>query len=231
MAFYLNLDPSWVSAISNTVIALGSVGSLYWARQNFKIKFLKDNNEHSDNLEKEQDPYHDHNHKPNPFFSVDRFSLFRRSSMRKVSKKARSLSKRMKNDRFDPTLIFFIGRGGAIFGSLISYNLGNKPILCVDRQYIKHEVLSIIPIANMNIPTEYLERILIVAGEAHTGDTIEYFIKQFQALNISDIRTCVYYKQNCCKLNIDYIGRQGHDTVLMPWQDADFKRESMIKLE
>ena len=60
MAFYLNLDPSWVSAISNTVIALGSVGSLYWARQNFKIKFLKDNNEHSDNLEKEQDPYHDH---------------------------------------------------------------------------------------------------------------------------------------------------------------------------
>lgn len=166
-----------------------------------------------------------------PLFSWFNLHFFRRSSMKRVSKEARRLAKMMEDDKFIPTLIFFIGRGGSIFGSLISYNLKNKPIFCVDRKYIGKKVISIFPINNINIPEEFLSKILIVAGEVHTGGTIEYYIEQFKAINSqSIIKTCVFFKQTSCKLNIDYIGRQGHDSVLMPWQDADFIRESTINL-
>ena len=135
----------------------------------------------------------------------------------------------MEKEQFFPTLIFFIGRGGAIFGSLISYNLKNKPIYCVDRKYDSDKVTTIFPIDN-NIPREFLESVLIVAGEAHSGDTINYIKKQFEALNSeSTIKTCVFFKQKNCNQEIDYVGWEKENSVLMPWQNADFIREQSHK--
>lgn len=209
------IGPDWTSAIAAIVSAFaGVIGALVSIENNIIV--VKGNKKQG--------------HKP--LFSWSNLTFWRRSSMRRVSKEARRLSKIMKEDEFFPTLIFFIGRGGAIFGSLISYNLANKPIYCVDRKYLdNNKVTSIFPI-DKNIPKEFLTSILIVAGEAHTGSTINYFKEQFESLyKEAIIKTCAFYKQKSCKLVIDYIGRQGKDSILMPWQDADFIRESTINLD
>ena len=209
------IGPEWIAAIAAMLTALAAIIGAIVKVGNLIIVVRKGKKKQV--------------HKP--LFSWFNLHFFRRSSMKRVSKEARRLAKMMEDDKFIPTLIFFIGRGGSIFGSLISYNLKNKPIFCVDRTYVGNKVTSIFPINNINIPEEFLSKILIVAGEVHTGGTIEYFIEQFKAINSqSIIKTCVFFKQTSCKLNIDYIGRQGHDSVLMPWQDADFIRESTINL-
>lgn len=41
----------------------------------------------------------------------------------------------MKKDKFDPTLIFCVGRGGAILGGLIAGALGNKPLIAINIKY------------------------------------------------------------------------------------------------
>ena len=158
--------------------------------------------------------------------------LFRRSTMKGVFKVAKRLSQEMKDEKYIPTLIAFIGRGGSIFGSLISYNLNNVPVFCVDRKYEENKVYPIFPITDIDIPQEYLQRVLIVAGEVHTGNTIDAYIEQFKTLNDqSDIRTCTFFKQKNCKKFINYVGIEEKDSILMPWQDKDFIRESTINLD
>ena len=43
--------------------------------------------------------------------------------------------KKLASDGYLPSVIFGIGRGGAIFGSMISGAMGHRPLIVIDRKY------------------------------------------------------------------------------------------------
>lgn len=161
------------------------------------------------------------------------FSIYKRSSMEQVKNSAEQIAILLENDKFYPTIIIGIGRGGAIFGSLISYYIHYSPIFCIDREYNwdtgKRNVNAFF---DFNIPNKYLKRVLLVAGETHSGNTMDYFFKYLKnTLKAEEIKTCSYYLQSVCTFNIDFFGIIGEDASLMPWQNADFIRDSLNKKE
>lgn len=161
------------------------------------------------------------------------FSIYKRSSMEEVKNKAELISNELEKEKYYPTIIIGIGRGGAIFSSLLSYYVHYSPIFCIDRIYNwetgKRDVKAFF---NFTIPSEHLKRVLIVAGETHSGDTMNYFFEYLKnTLKADEIKTCSYYMQSVCTFNVDYVGIIGEDTSLMPWQNADFIRDSLNREE
>lgn len=165
-----------------------------------------------------------------PFFALFGKSFFRGYSMKAAMKSAKEISDDIKNGEFRPSIIIGIGRGGAIFGSLISYNLFHLPIFIIDRKYDwltsnKRRLDEVL--FDFEVPPQFLSRVLLVAGEAHSGGTLETFSNYLIAMGASEIKTCVFYKQEGCTVTIDYIGAHRQDIPLMPWQDEKYIRDSI----
>ena len=152
----------------------------------------------------------------------------KRYSMRVVKKAAIDVVKQIKDSQFVPSIIIGIGRGGGIFGSFISYKLYHLPVFVVDREYDwktrkrKQNILF-----DFEIPAFYMDKILLVAGEAHTGETITCFENYLRKNGAGVIKTCVFYKQTICSVKIDYFSKDGDNVSLMPWQDKDYIRDSI----
>ena len=157
--------------------------------------------------------------------------VFKRLKMREATEKAEDIAQRIINSEESPTIIVGIGRGGAIFGSFISYHLHNTPILCIDREYDYQESRKAYPLFDFDFPSYLKKRVLLVAGEIHTSGTMEKFRNHLLKKGAQEIKTCVFYKQNSCPMNIDYVGRTGEEAILMPWQDADSIRDSLNSSE
>lgn len=166
-----------------------------------------------------------------PKFSLGNTLFYRRLTMKKALKSAKKVAKEIEASKFNPTIIIGIGRGGSIFGSLISYNLHHTPIFNIDRQYKWIEKRYDKMLFAFNIPFHLTRRVLLVAGEAHTGATIEVFTKYLKSIGAREIKTCVFYKQTVCTKEIDFYGEEGENTNLMPWQDAEFIRDSLSKAQ
>lgn len=225
------ISTEWISALSSAVVALAAVVALFINKRQFVIVSF-DNHKAKGNagVQNAGRVKKDSNGKK-PWFTLLNFKIFRRSSMRRVFREAKNLANQMTHDDFVPTLIIFIGRGGSIFGSLISYNLKNAPIFCVDRKYewgtTKRKVESVF---NIEIPPSFLKKVLLVAGEAHSGGTMCYFCNKVKEMNPdAEIKTCVFYMEDVCQMKIDYVGLRGRDHVLLPWQDASFIRDSLTR--
>lgn len=164
-----------------------------------------------------------------PFLTINGKSLFRQFTWSRAFKTAENIAHRLTNDDsndfYNPTLIVGIGRGGAVYGSLISYQLGELPILALERQY-KHledgrETKKVYPI---RIPKAFLKRVLLVAGESHTKETLKYFTNMLKGMGAGEIRNCVFYKQllpedqMASDVKIHYFGVSKKKDYLMPWQ-------------
>ena len=164
-----------------------------------------------------------------PFITINGKSLFRQFTWSKAFETAKDIAHRLtnedSNDFYNPTLIVGIGRGGAVYGSLISYQLGELPILALERQY-KHledgrETKNVYPI---RIPKAFLKRVLLVAGESHTKETLKYFTNMLKGMGAGEIRNCVFYKQLLPEdqmapdVKIHYYGVSRKKDYLMPWQ-------------
>lgn len=164
-----------------------------------------------------------------PFLTINGKALFRQFTWNKALKTADAISKKLldvnSRDFYDPTLIVGIGRGGAVYGSLISYQLGELPILALDRTY-RHledgrETKAMYP---FRIPKAYLKRVLLVAGESHTKKTMKIFTDKLKELGAGEIRNCVFYKQTlpesqmASDVEIHYFGVSRKKDYLMPWQ-------------
>lgn len=167
--------------------------------------------------------------KKNPIISLIRgYGLFRqfnwKTAIEEANKIAKELTEGKKN--YDPTMIVCIGRGGAIFGSLLSYSLSELPILALDRSYTHddNDLRMEKPMYPFRIPKAYLKRVLLVAGESHTQKTLLIFNEKLKAMGAGEIRNCVFYKQimdpSQCAENvvIHYYGVEDHEDYLMPWQ-------------
>ena len=127
-----------------------------------------------------------------------------------------------------PTFIFGIGRGGATYGSILSYLMGEKPMIALDRLYDQDEQnqrqVKRFPV---NIPASWLKNVLLVAGEYHSGDTMLQFKEWLESIGAEKVHTCVLYFQ------IGYPGQKGKpeyygigkkNDCLLPWQKIDYLR-------
>ena len=129
------------------------------------------------------------------------------------------------NDRYTPSLVFGIGRGGAIYGSMISSCIGRSPVLVIDRIYTKrldNNKRSDSMLFRPKIPSYYLSKVLLVAGDANTGGTMELYEQYLNKLGAKEIKKAVFLKTDACKEIIHYVGRHTdkYDTLKdkLPWR-------------
>ncbi len=153
------------------------------------------------------------------WFVYEKYFPFRRLSWKLAQKAANNVANKMVVDNYMPSLIFGIGRGGAIFGALISGCFGHRPLVVLDRRYNWSERGRIDDVIfPMRIPSEYLKSVLLVAGEAHSGGTMNRYFDYLKALGADEIRRAVLYLEDGCVVRIDYHGIKGtKKNILMPW--------------
>ena len=130
---------------------------------------------------------------------------------------------------YKPTIIVCIGRGGAIYGSIISYFMGETPMLGLDRRYYYDEQNNRVEdwCHPIEIPKELLRRVLLVAGEYHSGKTMSRFKQRLTEIGAEEIRSCVFYYQTDLAEQIgtpDYFGISGKRDCIMPWQEKNYLR-------
>lgn len=168
--------------------------------------------------------------KKNPIASlIGGYSLFNQLNWDEAVKSAEDIAQKLLRgkDSYDPTIIVCIGRGGAIYGSLLSYSLSELPILALDRLYTFDDQNNRTqqPMYPFRIPKAFLKRVLLVAGESHTRKTLLIFNEKLKAMGAGEIRNCVFYNQimpatvDCADIEIRYSGVTGSKDYLMPWQN------------
>ncbi len=153
------------------------------------------------------------------FFYEKKFP-WKKVSWKRVERGAERICREMviKND-FKPSLIFGIGRGGSIFGSIISGCLGHCPQLVVDRKYTwsdKGRMEDLI--FRVNIPEKYLPNVLLVAGEAHSGRTMNLYYDYFKNMKAGQIKRAVFLFEKGCPTLIEFKGmKTTRKDLLLPW--------------
>lgn len=167
-----------------------------------------------------------------PAFSIFKIHFYARLKWSHAQKAARSIAGKILANKQSYDLIIGIGRGGAIFGSMLSYCLHQIPVISIDRVYNwdssgRSERMLIRPI----ISSEDYPRVLLVAGESHSGNTIYMFSEYFKEILGKSPDVCAFYKQDGCTIEIPYVGLEGKSFKLMPWQGNDHIRDSRSKHE
>lgn len=140
---------------------------------------------------------------------------------------------KMTGDDFSPTLIVGIGRGGSIMGAMISGALGHRPLIVVDRKYEWKEGRRIDDMVQ-RLPINYgLERVLLVAGEVHTGNTMRLYYDYFKGLGAKEIRRATLYYEKGSTEPVEYKSLVSTHTMLrMPWMFTKrYRRDSIGEQE
>ena len=162
-----------------------------------------------------------------PFLELcDRYFI-KKLPMKSAEKDAKILAERMKNDKYVPTIIVGIGRGGAIFGSFLSYNLSQVPIFVMDRAYSWQNKREDSVMFDFEIPPRFLDKVLLVSGEIHSGNTMNTFEDYLREMGAKEIRVSTFYLQNTSTYLPHYNLTKGTGIPFMPWQDRDYKRDSI----
>jgi len=143
----------------------------------------------------------------------------RKLSWKFAEKAAKKIAKEMTADNFSPTLIVGIGRGGAIMGALISGALGHRPLIVLDRKYLWKDGDRIEDIIfKINVPEDFLKKVLIVSGEVHSGNTMKVYCKYFRKLGSKLIRRATLCYERGATIGVEYKGLEtAKKNILMPW--------------
>lgn len=167
------------------------------------------------------------------WFIVEKIFKRKRLSWRSAEKSAETITGQMTCDAFLPSLIVGIGRGGAIFGSIISGYLGHRPLLVIDRKYTWKEGRRLDDmILHIDVPKEMLTDVLLVAGESHTGNTMKLYFDYFHRLGAQSIKRATFFLQEGCTEKIEYIGIQSKVDRRMPWMSSQhYRRDSRSQEE
>lgn len=146
-----------------------------------------------------------------------------RISWRRAERYAVKVADKLIAEKYTPTLILGIGRGGAIFGALISGALGHCPLIVIDRKYEWSERgRSDDMMFSTKIPLEYIERVLLVAGEAHSGGTMRCYYNYLLGIGASEIRRAVLFLEEDCPVPIEYFGvKSDKKGTRLPWMFSE----------
>ncbi len=151
-----------------------------------------------------------------------RFRPQKRISWKTATKLAISIADEMVGDGFLPSLVFGIGRGGAIMGSLISGCLGHRPLCVIDRIYEWEEGSRTEDILfKVRFPQRLLDKVLVVSGEVHTGNTMRMYCEFFKDRGAKEIRRATLFLNKGSIEQVEYGGLTLHRNILMPWMVSD----------
>jgi hypoxanthine phosphoribosyltransferase len=148
-------------------------------------------------------------------------------SWRDVDKLSKRVIRNIDDSGFCPDIIVTIGRGGAVFGSVLSGNLSgngcrskksNVPILGVDRMYtwengqrieVPNELVDFDPLTD--------KRVLLVAGDVLSGGTMRFHLDQLKKVGVAEVRTACLVKGAAATLQPNFVGKKIPADFRMPW--------------
>ena len=167
------------------------------------------------------------------WFVYEKLFPLRRLSWKRAEKAALAVAERLGVDGYSPTVIVGIGRGGAVFGAMVSGCLGHRPLLVIDRKYTWVEGRRTDDmIVKLRLPRELVQRVLLVAGEAHTGNTMRLYYDHFQKIGAGEVRRAALLYQAGCTEPIEYVGVTSPRDLRMPWMFTKrYARESRAQEE
>jgi probable phosphoglycerate mutase len=164
------------------------------------------------------------------WFKQRKAKIRKRVSWKGVEKGILKLRDQLIKDRYYPTLIIGIGRGGSIVGALLSGSLGNIPILVIDRIYNwkGHERTEGL-FDSIKI-TKNIDRILLVAGELHSGNTARKYTEYFMQAGAGEVKMLTFMKEPFPTFKPDYFYLESTiSDMRFPWMlTRDYKKESQI---
>lgn len=150
---------------------------------------------------------------------------FQRITWSNVDKYSKRIIAQISKSNFVPELVVTIGRGGAIVGSILSGNLPTKgslshniPILGTDRIYtwnsgerdeFKDNLIDLTPLSG--------KRVLLVAGDVVTGETIKLYAHNLISVGVIELRTACLVKSVGSAYKPDYYGKEITAKFKMPW--------------
>lgn len=162
--------------------------------------------------------------------SINIWINYKRFSWSDLDKYSKEIIKKITKEKYMPDVIVTIGRGGAIVGSILSGNLPqygrkkhNITILGVDRLYewidgqrveIDNKMVDFSPLNT--------KKVLLVAGDVMTGETMKYFLNQIKLHNVVELRTACLVKGITSAFNPSYIGKEIPAGFSMPWMYKGF---------
>lgn len=157
----------------------------------------------------------------------------RRLRWKFAEKAVREMADRMTADAFSPTLIFGIGRGGAIMGAMISGALGHRPLIVIDRKYEWKDGRRIDDLVERMKIDFGLEKVLLVAGEVHTGNTMRLYYNYLKRMGAKEIRRATLYYEKGSTEPVEYKGITSSNKELrMPWMFTEtYRREDRSEEE
>ena len=157
---------------------------------------------------------------------------YKKISWKKVEKEILVKRDELLMNNYTPSLIVGIGRGGCVIGALLSGLFGNIPILVIDRVYewIDGECRKEFLLENIKISSN-LEKVLLVAGELHSGKTAKMYKDYFIKMGAKEIEILTFItekfpteqkaKYSCIETN--------KPDIQLPWMlTKNYKRQSLL---
>lgn len=155
---------------------------------------------------------------------------YKNISWRQAEKGARKMADLLIRDDYKPTIIVGIGRGGAVFGALVSGCMGNVPLLVIDRifQWEENERKQKL---FMNVILEKnIEKVLIVSGDLITGNTAKTYKDYLKEQGAKDIKLMSFTTMPSPTIKADYYYLKINNSKLnLPWMiTSNYRRDSRI---
>ncbi|TPV51732.1 hypothetical protein FJ444_21255 [Aestuariibacter sp. GS-14] len=162
------------------------------------------------------------------YFSVPSFS-----SWRSVRVAVQDLAKKMSIAGFKPDLVIMYGRGGAIFGGLLAGNLGNIPVISIDREVIDNNgTTETNLIHTYSLRSVQGKRVLLVTGEVATGSQLADAKRAILKKNPVELKTASYYVCETSSTYPDYYWKETKNIIHVPWRfGKSYRRTSKRALD
>lgn len=154
---------------------------------------------------------------------------YRSISWKKVEKGIIQLKEKLIKTNYNPTLIVGIGRGGSVVGALLSGALGNIPILVIDRVYEWSNNQRKEGFCDEINVSKNLDKVLLVAGELHSGNTAKKYSDYFNKLGAKEIKVLTFMKESYPTFKPDYYYIETDaSNIRFPWMiTKEYKRDSL----
>lgn len=163
--------------------------------------------------------------------AIEKWINIHRLSWKDIDRYAKRIAKEIIKEKYNPDIIFTVGRGGAIFGSLLSGCLHNSkipnkntPIFGTDRVY-EWEGNQRVGIKNTLINIKLLKnkKVLVVAGDIMSGGTMQFVTDQLEDIKVKDIKIACIVKSKASTVIPNYLGKEITSDFKMPWMYKSFK--------
>ncbi len=104
-------------------------------------------------------------------------------------------------------------------GAMLSGALGHRALLVIDRKYTWREGSRIDDmILHIKMPKTLIERVLLISGEIHSGNTMRTYYDYFKDLGCRQIRRATLFYERGATEQAEYVGMKSSiKNPKMPW--------------